>query len=97
MQAKDTQLNVNTGRLKRKRDNELSAFMEEVRGMFSKFTLDQKARLESLEHSLSEIKTQNESINIAMSALAAKYQRTFKMNWKVLGKNARSISHTLRF
>lgn len=43
------QSNANTGRLKRKRENELISFMEEMRDMFSNHTADQKTKLESLE------------------------------------------------
>lgn len=73
LQTTDNQININTGRLKRKRENELSTFMDEVRHMFSKFASEQKARLDSLESSLTEIKTQNDAITLSMSTLSTKY------------------------
>lgn len=78
LQSADKNTNINTGRLKRKRETELTTFMEEVRELFSKFTSEQKARLENLESTLTEIKCQNEAINLSMSTLSAKYDELQK-------------------
>lgn len=64
---------INTGRIKNKRENELSNFMEEMRDMFSKLAADQKLKMERLESSLKEIKSQNNEINQSISTLSAKY------------------------
>lgn len=63
-----------TGRLKRKRESELAVFMEEVRVMFEK----QNAKLENLESSLTDIKTQNDTINLFISTLSTKYDEVQK-------------------
>lgn len=73
LQPTENRTNINTRRLKRKCDNELSSFMEEVRDLFSKFAAEQRARLDILESSLTEIKSQNDAISLSMSTLSAKY------------------------
>lgn len=70
--------NVNTGRLMRKRENELSSFMEEMRDMFRIFADDQNRKMESLELSLAEIKDQSNEINQSISTLSAKYDELQK-------------------
>lgn len=70
--------NVNMGRLKRKRESDFDSFMEEVRDMFSKFASEHKARLDNLESTLSEIKIQNEAINLSISTLSDKYDELQK-------------------
>lgn len=73
IQSTERNISVNVGRLKRKRENELTGFMEEVRVMFSKFVSEQNGRLDTLELTLTEIKSQNEIINLSMSTLSSKY------------------------
>lgn len=68
----DPQRNI-TARNKRKRENELHSFMEEMRGMFDKFVLEQSNQLKNLESSLKEIKTQNSHITTTIETLSHKY------------------------
>lgn len=54
--------NVNTGRLKRKREGELAELKDEIRELFSNSETEQKNKFANLQAALAEIKTQNQAL-----------------------------------
>ena len=61
------------GRMKRKRESDLLGFMDDIRGMFKEFVADQDVKMQNLQASLTEIKSQNDSMSLSMELLAHKY------------------------
>lgn len=80
MQNYNDQANINTRRMmkRKQQENDLSNFMQEVRDSFAKFSEQHNLKLQSLESSLAEIKSQNDSINTSMQVLSSNYDVILK-------------------
>ncbi|XP_073960964.1 uncharacterized protein [Choristoneura fumiferana] len=79
-QVTDVSHNINTARLKRKRDSDIHEFMIEMRNAFSNFTQEQNSKFLKLESTLSEnsqalkdIQVSNRCIEEAISFMSAQY------------------------
>jgi small-conductance mechanosensitive channel len=90
----DSHINI-TGRIKRKRENELHTFMDEMRGMFDKLVSDQNIQLKNVESSLNEIKAQNMQITTAMENLSHKYDDIQKQLESLKQERKDQMTYTL--
>lgn len=68
----ENQHNINTNRLKRKRENEFTVIQAEMRTMLANFETQQNNKLANLQATIMEIKTQNSDIQSAMEIMFTK-------------------------
>lgn len=62
-----------TSRLKRKRDFDSGEFVDEIKSLFADLVKQQNSKLTSLQATMNEIKSQNDSITASMQMLSDKY------------------------
>lgn len=78
LELTETKQRVGMSSMKRKHGHtDLQDFKEEIRGMFSNFVIDQNTKLQALQHSLTDIQTQNNTFHSFIETISDKYDELY--------------------